>query len=67
MEDGPGDDSVEDKQNMSKNTQKMNITEDVQLRSMMKMIDNVPKLPMTYRVSPDSCTVIIADVEYLPS
>ena len=41
------------------------------LRSMMKMLDNFPKLPMTYRVSPDSCTVVIVaistSVEYLPS
>ena len=28
---------------------------------------NVPKLPMTYWVSPDSCTVVAANVEYLPS
>ena len=37
---------------------------------MMKMLDNVPKLPMTYRVSPDSCIVIVivvVVVEYLPT
>ena len=43
----------------------------VQLRSMMNMYDVVPKLPMTYRVSPVSCTVVIVVVativEYLPS
>ena len=42
----------------------------IQLRSMMKMKDDVTKLPMTYRVSPDSCTVVVAVVsmvEYLPS
>ena len=36
----------------------------------MKMLDNVLKPPMTYRVSLDSCTVVVADVvmvEYLPS
>ena len=36
----------------------------------MKMYDDVPKLPMTYRDSPVICTVIIkavVDVEYLPS
>ena len=36
----------------------------------MKMLENVPKLPMTYRVSLDNCTIVIADVamvEYLPS
>ena len=41
----------------------------VQLRSMMKMYDDVPKLPMTYRDSLVSCTVVAAVaivVEYLP-
>ena len=37
----------------------------------MKMYDVVPKLPMTYRVSPVSCTVVVVAVvtavEYLPS
>ena len=28
----------------------------IQLRAMMKMNDDVPKLPMTYRDSPISCT-----------
>ena len=28
----------------------------------MKMKDDVPKLPMTYRVSPDSCTVVVVVV-----
>ena len=40
------------------------------LRLMMKMPDVVPKLPMTYRDSPISCTIvmmIVADVEYLSS
>ena len=37
------------------------------LRSMMKMYDVVPKIPMTYRVSLEICTVVIADVEYLSS
>ena len=40
------------------------------LRSMMKMYDGVPKLPMTYRDSPVSCTVVVAVatvVEHLPS
>ena len=34
----------------------------------MKMNDDVPKLPMTYRDSPSSCTVVmmvVVDVEYL--
>ena len=42
----------------------------IQMRSMMKINDDVPKLPMTYRDSPISCTVmmmVIVDVEYLPS
>ena len=43
----------------------------IQLRSMMKMYDAVPKLPMTYRVSPVNCTIVIVVVstmvEYLPS
>ena len=42
----------------------------IQLRSIMKMYDDVPKLPMKYRDSPISCTVvtmIVVDVEYLPS
>ena len=42
----------------------------IQLRSMMKMYDDVPKLPMTYRVSPVSCTIVLVAVatmvEYLP-
>ena len=36
----------------------------------MKMYDDVPKIPMTYRDSPTSCTVVVAVgnvVEYLPS
>ena len=37
----------------------------------MNMCDDVPKLPMTYRVSPVSCTVVLVAVvtmvEYLPS
>ena len=36
----------------------------------MKMHDVVPKLPMPYRDSPVSCTVVTvvaADIEYLPS
>ena len=42
----------------------------IQLRSMMKMYDDVPKLPMTYRDSPENCTDVVAVatvVEYLPS
>ena len=42
----------------------------IQLRLMMKMKDDVPKLPMTYRDSLESCTVVVAVVvvvEYLPS
>ena len=42
----------------------------IQLRSMMKMYDDVPKIPMTYIDSPLSCTVVmmvVVDVEYLPS
>ena len=37
---------------------------------MMKINDDVPKLPMAYRDSPVSCTVVmmvVVDVEYLPS
>ena len=40
------------------------------LRLMMKMHDVVPKLPMRYRDSPISCTIVmmvVVDVEYLPS
>ena len=36
----------------------------------MKMNDDVPKLPMTYRDSPVGCTFVVAIaavVEYLPS
>ena len=39
-------------------------------RSMMNMYDDVTKLPMTYRDSPVSCTVVVAIstvVEYFPS
>ena len=42
----------------------------IQLRLMMNMYDDVPKLPMTYIDSPFSCTVVmmvVVDVEYLPS
>ena len=42
----------------------------IQLRSMMKMYDDVPKIPMTYRDSPIGCTVLMmvdVDVEYIPS
>ena len=42
----------------------------IQLRLMMKMYDDVPKLPMTYRDSPVSCTVVVGVatmVEYHPS
>ena len=42
----------------------------VQLRSMMNMYDDVPKIPMTYRDSLVSCIVVmmvVLDVEYLPS
>ena len=42
----------------------------IQLRSMMKMYDDVPKLPMTYRDTSFSCTVVVmvvVYVEYLPS
>ena len=42
----------------------------IQLRLMMKTHDDVPKLPMTYKDSPVSCTVdvvVAADEEYLPS
>ena len=42
----------------------------IQLRSMMKMYDDIPKLPMTYRDSPVICThvmMVVVDVEYLPS
>ena len=42
----------------------------IQLKSMMKMYDDVPKLNMTYRYSLVSCTVVmmvVVDVEYLPS
>ena len=40
------------------------------LRSMMKMYDGVPKLPMAYRDSPVRCTFVVVVstlVEYLPS
>ena len=36
----------------------------------MKMYDDVPKIPMTYRYSPVICTVVmivVVDEEYLPS
>ena len=42
----------------------------IQLISMMKMYDDVPKIPMTYRDSPINCTVVmmvVVDAEYLPS
>ena len=42
----------------------------IQLRSMMKIKNVVPKLPMTYKDSPVNRTVVVevADVvEYLPS
>ena len=42
----------------------------IQLISMRNMYDDIPKLPMTYRDSPVSCTVVmmvVVNVEYLPS
>ena len=42
----------------------------IQLRSMMKMYDGVPKIPMTYRDSPVKCIVMVLVttlVEYLDS
>ena len=43
----------------------------VQLRSMVKMYDVAPKIPVTYWVLPVSCIVVIVavatTVEYLPS
>ena len=42
----------------------------IELRSMMKVKDDVIKLLMTYRDSPVSCTVVVevvVVVEYLPS
>ena len=42
----------------------------IQLRLMMKMYDDVLKIPITYRDSPVSCIVVmivVVDVEYLPS
>ena len=65
IEDNPEDDRTCPSTDESQRLQNM-----IQLRSMMKMYDDVPKLPMTYRVSPDSCTVLVAVVvvvEYLPS
>ena len=31
----------------------------IQLRMMMKMYDDVPKISMTYRDSPVSCTIVM--------
>ena len=42
----------------------------IQLRLMMKMYDDFPKIPMTYRDSPVICTIVmmvVVDVEYIPS
>ena len=42
----------------------------IELRSMMKMYDDVPKIYMTYKDSLVSCIVVmmvVVDVEYLPS
>ena len=42
----------------------------IQLISIMKMYDDVPKLPMTYRDSLVRCTYVVSIsivVEYLPS
>ena len=42
----------------------------IQLRSMMKMYDGVPKIPMIYRDSLVSCTIVVVFAtmfEYLPS
>ena len=48
----------------------MRLQKIIQLRSMMKMYNDVLKIPMTYRDSPVNCTVLVAVdtvVEYLPS
>ena len=54
-----------------KKTKERWLQKNIQLRSMMKMYDVVPKNPMIYRVSPVSCTVVIVavstTVEFLPS
>ena len=61
------DDTEDDK----KKIEERFLQKKIQLRSMMKMYDVVSKLPMTYRVSPVNCIVVIVVVstmvEYLPS
>ena len=61
------DDSEYDK----KKIEEILLQKKIQLRSMMKMYDVVPKNPMIYRVSPVSCTVVIVavatTVDYSPS
>ena len=64
------DDSIEGNRRCPRTYERQILQKMIQLRSMMKMIDNVPKIPMTYRVSPESCTIVVAVVfvvEYLPS
>ena len=42
----------------------------IMIRSMMKMYDGVPKIPMTYKDSLVRCTIVVVVatlVEYLPS
>ena len=46
------------------------IEKNIKLRLRMKMHDDVPKLPITYRDSPVNCTDVVAIatvIEYLPS
>ena len=54
-----------------KNIEEIWLQKKIKLRSMMNMYDVVPKIPMTYRVSPASYIVVIVavstTVEYLPN
>ena len=63
-------DNLEDDRRCLSTYERWRLQKMIQLRSMMKMKDDVPKLPMTYRDSPVSCTVVatfVVVVEYLPS
>ena len=64
------EDNPEDDRRCPSTYERRRLQNMIQLRQMMKMKYNVPKHPMKYRDSLDSCTVAVAVVdvvEYLPS
>ena len=64
------EDNLEDDRRCPRMYERQRLQKMIQLRSMMNMKDDVQKIPMTYRDSPENCTIVVACVamvEYLPS